>query len=723
MSSYTLDNLLPVLTEYYPDFSTQPDISLKDLSVKNPELSIFLINNIKSIIENFNIRLVDNLSVLDIKDVSTRLLNKFISVEGRVTRTSAIYPEMVTCVYVCRLCKSRSKELNIGACRKCPNHLCTNRRDFDILPSKFKDFQLINIQEVETVDGHLPRSLEIKCYNENTEKVRPGEIVIFNGYILIEKINNKRLYKSAKQIVDEQLKIVFLCHSLNKRKMSTIDLSNVLNKILNYTDLYNNLSNMLFPSIYGHRNIKNAILLQLIGGYSTKRKNINILLLGDPGTSKSQFLKQISTSNINQNIVYTTGKTSSGVGLTAAVIKSDNESIVEAGALTLSDQGICCIDEFDKLSPQDITSLHEAMEQQTVTINKAGINVTLNARSSVLAAANPRNGRYDTSKSLRFNTNLSDTIMSRFDLFYIIVDEPDERGDRNVAQRVISNHLNLIDLSHAKDDDAERSKNEQGNNDTDENKNYTDQNQNESTKNNNNSIEEGGDQYNHEQITNLENDSASNQDIADMHKNMNENLNQESKNKNIKYSDNLPYLSKEEILSYINHVRPHRPRILPESRDLLIRRYKQLRLRNTTNSKNYLVSVRTLESLIRLSEALAKLYQSDVLPEYIEEAYRLITGSMIEIKFSDIKVNQKIMNKTEIDKILNTFIYILKTKERLIEDDLILYYVESVMEKLSDEQQLIAEQNTAKDVLNYLKEEGVLYDNDGFIYVHPDYDA
>lgn len=663
--SYTIDNFLPALDALNRNSNSQSTqnptqditqsnesdlqfISLQSLATKDKDLCFFLINNLRLILPQLKqYKLIDNLTITELKEISTSLMNKFVSFNGRVTRTSAIYPEMMTCQFVCGVCKSITDEMCAKSAFKCPNHLCSNRNNFKVQPITFRDYQMVHVQEIQTQDGHLPRSIEVKCYNENTEMVRPGEIVLFNGCIQIERITNKRLFKSAKQIVDEQLKIIFLCHSINKKKIDTLEISNIISKVIPIPDLYNVMSNLLFPSIYGHKNIKNSILLQLIGGCSTKRKNINILLLGDPGTAKSQFLKQISSQNVssadssqnnlinNQNIIYTTGKTSSGVGLTAAVVKSDNESIVEAGALVLSDQGICCIDEFDKLTVQDITSLHEAMEQQTVTINKSGINVTLNARASVLAAANPRNGRYDQSKSLRFNTNLSDTIMSRFDLFYVIVDEPDEVTDKKVAQRVIHNHLNKIQ-------DPEMTQN---------------------------------------------------------------------------------ILSKEEILSYINHVKTHVPKILPESKELLIKRYKQLRLRNTTNSKNYLVSVRTLESMIRLGEALAKLYQSDVLPEYIEEAYRLITGSMIEIRFSDIKINQKTMNKADIDKILNTFVYILKTKERLTEDDLILYYVESVVEKLSDESQLIAEQAVAKDVLQYLKDEGFLYENEGYIYVHPDYDS
>ena len=218
----------------------------------------------------------------------------------------------------------------------------------------------------------------------------------------------------------------------------------------NDNHLFTRLASSICPEIFGMGEVKQALLLLMVGGNLKQmadgmkiRGNINVLLMGDPGVAKSQLLKHIS--NFAPRGIYTTGKGSSGVGLTASVMRDPvtGELVLEGGALVLADTGICAIDEFDKMDERDRTNIHEVMEQQTVSIAKAGITTSLNARTSVLAAANPLYGRYNPALKPHENINLPAALLSRFDLIFLLLDRSDEELDKMLAFHVASVHKHL----------------------------------------------------------------------------------------------------------------------------------------------------------------------------------------------------------------------------------------------------------------------------------------
>ncbi|KAL0135142.1 minichromosome maintenance protein 2 [Mucor lusitanicus] len=565
-----------IILAYY--LSNSPIAMLKILDEVALEVTLLQFPAYERIHREIHVRITDLPVKNTLRELRQSQLNCLIRVSGVVTRRTGVFPQLKWVKFNCGKCnhllgpfyQDIHNEIKINTCPSCQSKGPFN---VNMEQTVYRNYQKLTIQESPgTVPpGRLPRHREVICLWDLIDQAKPGEEIevigvyrnnfdaslstkngfpVFATIIEANFINKKENMFAAYRLTEDDTKQI-LAMGKDKR---------IGKKIMK----------SIAPSIYGHDDIKRAIALAMFGGVPKNiqgkhiiRGDINILMLGDPGTAKSQFLKYVEKTA--HRAVYTTGQGASAVGLTASVHKDPitREWTLEGGALVLADRGVCLIDEFDKMNDADRTSIHEAMEQQSISISKAGIVTTLQARCTVLAAANPIRGRYNSSIPFSQNVELTEPILSRFDVLCVVKDLVDPEQDHILATNVIGSHLR----SHPLHNEADQKFAQPKDNDAD----------------------------------------IINQDL---------------------------------LKKYIMYAREKiQPKLQQVDEDKLSRLYSELR-RESLASGSIPITVRHLESMIRLAEAHAKMHLREyVRSDDVDMAIRVALDSFISAqKFSMMKV-------------------------------------------------------------------------------------
>ncbi|TID26143.1 hypothetical protein CANINC_002838 [Pichia inconspicua] len=465
------------------DFLRQcPEEMLKIFDVVAMEATEIHYSDYTKIHSEIHVRITEYNDLLNLRDLRQSHLNSLVKLRGVVTRRTGIFPQLKYIKFDCPACKTvlgpffqdSNQEIKIRYCSNCEYR---GKMPINSEQTVYRNYQRITVQESpgSMPAGRLPRHKEAILLWDLVDVAKPGEeielIGIYkNSYDGV--LNAKNGFPVFATVIEANNVKRREGGSLNDDSSSpyqiTAEEERTFRSMAHQPDIISKIISSMAPSIYGHKYIKTAIAAALFGGVPKDvngkhsiRGDINVLLLGDPGTAKSQILKYVEKTAYRA--VFSTGQGASAVGLTASVRKDPvtREWTLEGGALVLADKGVCMIDEFDKMNDQDRTSIHEAMEQQSISISKAGIVTTLQARCSVIAAANPIGGRYNSTVDLQRNVNLTEPILSRFDIICVVRDLSNPEDDERLASFVVDSHMRSypdedeLDADDELDEDAD----------------------------------------------------------------------------------------------------------------------------------------------------------------------------------------------------------------------------------------------------------------------------
>jgi replicative DNA helicase Mcm len=404
--------------------------------------------------ELINIRFTNLPQRTNVRDIRAEQINTFVAIEGILRKTTEVRPRIVSAVFRCRTCGKLTDPVAQSYGRFdepdfCPNCERKTRLDLVMNRCRFVDTQKLRIQESPEGlrGGEQPQTLDVDATDDITGLVAPGDRVVVNGILRsVQRIN----YGQKSTLFDVYLECNFI--EIAEKEFEEIAITEEdeteIRALARDPMVYKKITRSIAPTIYGTDDVKEAIALQLFGGIakdmpdgSRLRGDIHVLLVGDPGIAKSQILRYVV--KLSPRGIYTSGKSSTSAGLTATAVKDefgDGRWTLEAGALVLADMGIAAVDEMDKMAREDRSALHEAMEQQSISLAKAGITATLKSRCALLGAANPKLGRFDQFVPIAEQINMPPSLLSRFDLIFVMTDQPEAERDGAIADHIIKTH-------------------------------------------------------------------------------------------------------------------------------------------------------------------------------------------------------------------------------------------------------------------------------------------